>query len=522
MKGIEIKQAIISVWDKSNLIPLAQVLQKGGVRLFATGGTYRKLMEEGIPVEKIEDFTGFPEILHGRVKTLHPLIFAGLLADNRQADHRRDLARVNGIPFQLIVVNLYPFSQTYRAGDNSDDEIIEMIDVGGPSMLRAAAKNYTNVAVLSDPAQYAEFIQRFENQDMDEAYLRQLAKAVFIKTAIYDTEIAAYFSGSADSKSETQVNLPEFILTPYQKAVNLRYGENPDQAAALYSSVMNFNVLPFEQLQGKEISYNNYVDCLAAYRLAFDYRTDTVICVNVKHTNPCGCGVAASPLAAYLRAVKADPVSYFGGIVGINRIVDQTLAEEFTKSFLECIVAPGFSPEALEILAKKKNLRLLIPNSDYLNGRYDLKSYGKGLLVQTIQSCEESESDWQVVTREKPNDKHHEALRLGWHLVRQVKSNAIVLTDETGSVGIGAGQMARVDALKIALRKAHEAGLETRGCVMASDAFFPFRDSIDLAAQAGIEGVIQPGGSVRDNEVIEACDEQGMFMLLTHKRVFKH
>ena len=479
-------------------------------------------MEEGIPVEKIEDFTGFPEILHGRVKTLHPLIFAGLLADNRQAEHRQDLARVNGIPFQLIVVNLYPFSQTYRAGGKNDDEIIEMIDVGGPAMLRAASKNYTNVAVLSDPAQYAEFMQRFENQNLDEAYLRQLAKAVFVKTAIYDSEIAAYFSGSADSRSENQVSLPEFMLTPYRKAVNLRYGENPDQAAALYNSVLNAGALPFAQLQGKEISYNNYVDCLAAYRLAFEYQTTAAICVNVKHTNPCGCGVAAAPLAAYLRAVKADPVSYFGGIVGINRIVDQTLAEEFTKSFLECIVAPGYSPEALEILSKRKNLRLLIPDSDYLNDSYDLKSYGKGLLAQTIQPCEDSGSGWQLVTREKPNDQHHEALRLGWHLVKQVKSNAIVLADETGSVGIGAGQMARVDALKIALSKAHEAGLETKGCVMASDAFFPFRDSIDLAAQAGIIGVIQPGGSMRDNEVIEACDEQGMFMLLTHKRVFKH
>ena len=301
-----------------------------------------------------------------------------------------------------------------------------MIDVGGPAMLRAASKNYTNVAVLSDPAQYAEFMQRFENQNLDEAYLRQLAKAVFVKTAIYDSEIAAYFSGSADSRSENQVSLPEFMLTPYRKAVNLRYGENPDQAAALYNSVLNAGALPFAQLQGKEISYNNYVDCLAAYRLAFEYQTAVAICVNVKHTNPCGCGVAASPLAAYLRAVKADPVSYFGGIVGINRIVDQTLAEEFTKSFLECIVAPGYSPEALEILSKKKNLRLLIPDSDYLKDGYDLKSYGKGLLAQTIQPSEESESGWQVVTREKPNDKHHEALRLGWHLVKQVKSNAIV------------------------------------------------------------------------------------------------
>jgi phosphoribosylaminoimidazolecarboxamide formyltransferase/IMP cyclohydrolase len=515
MKSEEIKQAIISVWDKSNLIPLAQTLRKGGVRLFATGGTHRKLTEEGITVEKIEDFTGFPEILHGRVKTLHPLIFAGLLADGRQAEHRQDLARVGGIPFQLVVVNLYPFSQTYRAGDKSDEEIIEMIDIGGPSMLRAASKNYHNVAVLSDPAQYDEFIQRFEHQDLDEAYLRQLAQAVFIKTTVYDSEIADYLSAS-------QPGLPEFILTPYQKAVNLRYGENPDQSAARYNSVLNADDQPFEQLQGKEISYNNYVDCLAAYRLAFDYRTDEVICVNVKHTNPCGCGVAASPLAAYLRAVKADPLSYYGGIVGINRVVDQILAEEFTKSFLECIIAPGFSPEALGILAKKKNLRLLIPNGNYLNAKYDLKNYGKGLLAQTIQSGDESESSWEVVTKKKPDNKCREALRLGWHLVKQVKSNAIVLTDATGSVGVGAGQMSRVDSLKIALRKAREAGLETKGCIMASDAFFPFRDSIDLAAQSGITGVIQPGGSVRDNAVIEACDEQGIFMLLTHKRVFKH
>ncbi|HCK98853.1 MAG TPA: bifunctional phosphoribosylaminoimidazolecarboxamide formyltransferase/inosine monophosphate cyclohydrolase [Candidatus Marinimicrobia bacterium] len=514
MNSLEIKRAIISVWDKENIVPLAQTLDQKGVQLFSTGGTYRKLSESGIRVEKIEDLTGFPEIMGGRVKTLHPLIFSGILADSANPDHQADLKKVKAAPFQLVVVNLYPFSETFHGGDKTHAEIVEMIDIGGPSMLRAASKNYKSVAVLSDPLQYDEFIDRFKNDKIDEDYRLRLAKDVFIKTTIYDSEIASFFAGESGG-------LPDIMLRPYQKSVELRYGENPDQKAALYNPLLNPGRQPFRQLQGKEISFNNYIDCIAAYRIAFEYRSELAVCVNIKHTNPCGFGLGVTPLDAYKRAVKADPVSYFGGIVGVNRTVDGPLAEEFKKSFLECIVAPDYTPAALEILVKKKNLRLLIPDENYLRANFDIKGYGQGLLVQEMQSADDEEH-WEVVTEKQPDDGFYEALRLAWHLVKHVKSNAIVLSDSVGSIGVGAGQMSRVDSLKIAIRKAGEAGLNTHNSVMASDAFFPFRDSIDLAVEHGIAGIIQPGGSIRDKEVIEACNEHGLFMLFTHKRVFKH
>jgi len=514
MNSLEVKRAIISVWNKENIVPLAQTLYQKGVQIFSTGGTYRKLSESGIPVEKIEDLTGFPEIMGGRVKTLHPLIFSGILADSADPGHQADLKKVKAAPFQLVVVNLYPFSETFHGGDKTHAEIVEMIDIGGPSMLRAASKNYKSVAVLSDPLQYDEFIDRFKNNKIDEDYRLRLAKDVFIETTIYDSEIASFFAGESGA-------LPDIMLRPYQKSAELRYGENPDQKAALYNPLLNPGLQPFRQLQGKEISFNNYIDCIAAYRIAFEYRSELAVCVNIKHTNPCGFGLGVTLLEAYKRAVKADPVSYFGGIVGVNRTVDEPLAEEFKKSFLECIVAPDYTPAALEILAKKKNLRLLIPDESYLKTNFDIKGYGQGLLVQEMQSIGDEEH-WDVVTEKQPDGGFYEVLRLGWHLVKHVKSNAIVLSDSAGSLGVGAGQMSRVDALKIAIRKAGEAGLDTRNSIMASDAFFPFRDSIDLAVEHGITGIIQPGGSIRDKEVIEACNEHGLFMLFTHKRVFKH
>jgi len=515
MSSLNIKRVIISVWNKENIVPFARTLQSKGVRIYSTGGTFRKLSEENITVEKIEELTGFPEIMGGRIKTLHPLIFSGILANSANPDHIDDLKKVNATAFQLVVVNLYPFSETYHAGGKSDEEIVEMIDIGGPSMLRAAAKNYKSVAVLSHPSQYDEFLKRFEAGEINENYRRTLARDVFIQTSNYDTDIATFFSEDKDP-------LPGLWLNHYQKSADLRYGENPDQQAALYNPQSDPKAQPFHQLQGKEISYNNYVDCIAAYRIAFEYKNELAVCVNIKHTNPCGFGLGQTPLDAYLRAVKADPVSYFGGIVGVNRPVDKALAEEWTKSFLECIVAPQFSTEALEILAKKKNLRLLIPNQNYLESKFDIKGYGKGLLVQEAQHGDDNEEKWEMVTEQKPQNQLYEALHLGWHLVKHVKSNAIVLVDQNGSIGVGAGQMSRVDALKIAIRKAEEAGLNIKNSIMASDAFFPFRDSIDLAVEYGVVGVIQPGGSVRDKEVIEACNEHGLFMLFTHKRVFKH
>ena len=515
MKAKIIKKAIISVWDKTGIIPLAEKLAANGICIYSTGGTYRVLSKAGIDVTKIEDLTGFPEIMNGRVKTLHPLVFSGLLADGSNPVHIKDLEMVNASSIQLVVVNLYPFAETFRAGDKSDTEIVEMIDIGGPSMLRAASKNYKNVAVLSDPSQYEDFINRYKSDTIDEHYLRSLAKAVFVQTSNYDTEIASFFS------AET-VALPQLWSQHFQMSAELRYGENPDQVAALYIPVSQPGDEPFTKLQGKEISYNNYIDCIAAYRVAFGFMTDKAVCANLKHTNPCGFATGATPLEAYQRAVQADPISYFGGIVGVNQVVDKALAEEFTKSFLECIVAPDYTSEALGILKKRKNLRLLIPHESFLKTDFDIKGYGQGLLIQELQSPIDIEDEWRVVSKIRPDEQYMDALRLGWHVVKHVKSNAIVLAGRQSTIGIGAGQMSRVDSLKIAIRKAGEAGLDTKNTVIASDAFFPFRDSIDLAAEHGITGVIQPGGSVRDQEVIDACNEHKLFMVFTNKRVFKH
>lgn len=515
MNDLTIKRAVLSVWDKTGIVSLARKLEARQVEIYSTGGTYRTLSENGIVVKKVESLTDFPEIMDGRVKTLHPLIFAGLLADSRRRSHLEDLQRVGGVGFQLVVVNLYPFSETYRADGKADHEIIEMIDIGGPGMLRAASKNYHSVAVLSHPSQYAEFEKRFDNGEIDESYRRSLARDVFRLTSNYDAEITRYFYGPSEG-------LPDIWSPHYRKIQALRYGENPDQKAALYNPESAPELLPFTQLQGKELSFNNYVDCLAAYRVAGGFATDRTVCVNLKHTNPCGFGVADSVLAAYRRAVQADPVSYYGGIVGVNAPVEEELAEEFTKSFLECIIAPEYTPAAREILSRRKNLRLLIPNEKYLAFPYDVRSYGEGLLIQEIQTPRDDERQWEQVTKAAPGQQFYEALRIGWHVVKHVKSNAVVLADGDGTLGVGAGQMSRVDSLKIALRKAGEAGLSLKNGIIASDAFFPFRDSVDLAAEHGLVGIIQPGGSIRDQQVIEACNEHGMFMLFTHKRVFKH
>jgi len=514
ISSLNIRRAIISVWNKEGIIPLAQLLINKEVEIFSTGGTYKKLSEAGIEVYKIEDLTHFPEILGGRLKTLHPSVFAGILADDNNPSHKRELESVSVSEFQLVVVNLYPFAETYHSGEQSSEKIIEMIDIGGPSMLRAAAKNYKNVAVLSDPEQYERFQERLENNKVDVEYRRELAKSAFVKTALYDSEIANYFS------EHDEEEMPQLLFRAYKKCNTLRYGENPDQRASVYAPVYNNKWEPFKKLQGKEISYNNYVDCLSAYQVVAGL--DDIACVNVKHRNPCGFGVGETALDAYKRAVKTDPISYFGGIVGVNCTVDEELAEEFTKSFLECIVAPRFTDDALKVLGRKKKLRLLIPIPSDLETGFDLKSYGKGMLVQEIQNSLDNESSWEVVTERRPEAEQMIAARLGWHLVKAVKSNAIILSNRDGSVGIGAGQMSRVDSLKIAIRKAKEAEISTQNSVMASDAFFPFRDSVDLAAEHKVVGVIQPGGSIRDKDVIAACNEHKLFMIFTGKRVFKH
>ncbi len=514
MTNLQIERAIISVWDKTGIVPLAKALRERGVEIYSTGGTFKALQEAGLEPQRIEALTQFPEILGGRVKTLHPMVFSGILADLHNPQHRENLESVGGRAFQLIIVNLYPFAETLRSGESDPQKLIEMIDIGGPSMLRAAAKNFKNVAMLCNPAQYREFLERLMKDELDLAYRESLARDVFIRTTTYDAEIANYFCRPTGQK------LPEMLLSAHRRQQILRYGENPDQEAAIYAPVNNPDWSPFSKLQGKEISYNNYIDALAAYQVVRDYRE--TVCAIIKHTNPCGFGLGRDPLEAYQRAVKTDPVSYFGGIVALNRPVDTELAAELTQSFLECVIAPDFTAEALAILGRKKNLRLMQPNPAALDTGLDIKGYADGILVQTVQTPDEDSSLWQIVTQKEPDAADLEALKMGWKLIRHVKSNSILLVDQKGAVGVGAGQMSRVDSLKISLRKAREAGLAVQATLMISDAYFPFRDSIDLAAQHGIRGVIQPGGSIRDKEVIQACDEHGLFMVMTGKRVFKH
>lgn len=510
-----IKRAILSVYDKSGIVPLAKFLSEKQVEIYATGKTYEVLQRENIAVQRIEQLTNFPEILSGRVKTLHPAVFGGILADVTNPQHLADLKSAAIAPFQLVVINLYPFVAAYQAGKSDLAAMIELIDIGGPSMLRAAAKNFKNVTVLSNPNQYDEFIAKYQSATITIDYRQKLAWQVFSQTSAYDATIAQFLA-------PPQEVLPDVYQLPYRKIQSLRYGENPDQQAALYAPYHTQEWQPFDQLQGKEISFNNYIDCLAVYQLVKGYETDQALVAIVKHTNPCGVGLDQSPVAAYRRAVVTDPVSFFGGIVGSNRPVDGDFAEELTKSFLECIVAPAYSESALSILSKKKNLRLLVPRPDALHTNLELRQYGQGLLVQTLAPNIENVTDWQVVTESKPATEDWQAIRLAWHVVKQVKSNAIVFANAHGTVGIGAGQMSRVDSVKIAIRKAQEAGLALRGTIMASDAFFPFRDSVDLAAEQGIAGIIQPGGSLRDSDSIAACNEHGIFMLFTGRRVFKH
>ncbi len=512
---MQIRRALLSVWNKQGIVELAQFLTEKEVAIYSTGGTYRKLTEAGIKATKIETVTEFPEVLSGRVKTLHPRIFAGILADTDKQKHTADLDRISAPTFQLVVVNLYPFSEIYQDAEKTDDEIIEMIDVGGPSMLRAAAKNFKQVVVLSRINQYREFIEKFKKNRLDLDYRKRLAGIVFRQSVNYDALIAEYFSADTDSP------LPNYVSNSYRKIHTLRYGENPDQKAALYSPE-DEGWYPFHQLQGKEISYNNYVDCLSAYQIINQMDVKEPMCVLIKHTNPCGFGLGEDGQSAFLRAVKTDKISFFGGIVCTNIPIDKTFADELRKHFLECIVAPQFMSDAQECLAGKKNLRLLIPNTEALKGNKIYKSYGRGLLVQEEQQVISNGGNWKVVAEGKIDSRTEKALKIGWNLVKQVKSNAIVLADATGTIGVGAGQMSRVDSLKIALRKASEGELDTEGSVIASDAFFPFRDSIDLAAQHGIAGVIQPGGSIRDQEVIDACKEHALFMIFTGQRVFKH
>ena len=505
-----IKTALISVWDKTGIVDLANFLTENNIEIISTGGTKKILEENNINVIPVNEITQQNEVMNGRVKTLHPKIFGGILADRNNDSHMNDLLTMGGKAIDLVIVNLYPFRSEAIDKNLSLDKAIEYIDIGGPSMLRAAAKNYTNVIPLCHSKQYNDFMTSFNTNggliDLDQRI--GYASTVFKLASNYNTDISNYFSKNDNS---------DRILLDLLKVDDLRYGENPHQSASFY---LPGNVeKDWKQHHGKQLSYNNYYDIETANSIVNEF--DDTSCVIIKHSNPCGFSLGKTLKQAYLSAVSTDPISYFGGIVAFNREIDLESALELNKSFLECIVAPSFSNEASEELKKKKNLRLITISGSSENKKI-IRSVFNGFLIQDRDVMEENFNEFQVVSKIKPNNDQLKALHLSWKLVKYVKSNAIVFSDDNQLIGVGAGQMSRIDSVKIAIDKAKSNDLDLKNTVMASDAFFPFSDCIQLAAEQGVSGVIQPGGSIRDKEVLEEVDKQSMFMIITNKRHFNH
>ncbi|KJE28705.1 phosphoribosylaminoimidazolecarboxamide formyltransferase/IMP cyclohydrolase [Geobacillus kaustophilus] len=510
-----VKRALISVSNKEGIIPFAKQLSELGVEIISTGGTKRELEEAGVPVISISNVTGFPEILDGRVKTLHPAIHGGILAVRSDERHQAALAQHGIHPIDLVVVNLYPFQQTIAKPDVTLAEAIENIDIGGPTMVRAAAKNYADVAIVVDPADYPMVIEELKTTGSIQAKTRQkLAAKAFRHTAAYDAMIAEYLTNL------TGEDYPETLTVTYTKKQSLRYGENPHQSAAFYAKPLGaaFSIAKAAQLHGKELSYNNINDANAAINLIREFQEPAVAAI--KHMNPCGVGIGATLLEAFTKAYEADPVSIFGGIIAVNREVDKETAERMHDIFLEIVIAPSFSDEALAILSKKKNIRLLTLDFTAPSVKEKtLVSVNGGLLVQDADTYTLEDAEWNVVTMREPTEAEREQLRFAWKVVKHVKSNAIVLAKNGMTVGVGAGQMNRVGAAKIAIE---QAGEQAAGAVLASDAFFPMDDTVEAAAKAGITAIIQPGGSIRDADSIRKADEYGIAMVFTGVRHFKH
>jgi phosphoribosylaminoimidazolecarboxamide formyltransferase/IMP cyclohydrolase len=519
-----IRRALLSVTDKTGLIDFARVLASFGVDLVSTGGTARGLREAGLPVRDISDLTGFPEMLDGRVKTLHPKVHGGILHIRDNAEHMAAVAEHGIEPIDMVVVNLYAFEKTSQRPGVAFADVIENIDIGGPSMVRSAAKNFSDVAIVTSAEDYSSLAEELavNSGSLSRATRWRLAKAAFAVTAAYDAGIATALESieaPAGKAIFSHEQLPSTVRVIDPLLKTLRYGENPHQKAALYTDGSAKGVANAKQLQGKELSYNNIVDLDACWELVSEFDEPAVVII--KHTNPCGASTGGDVVEAYRRALEADPVSAFGGVIGINREVDASAAEEIAKLFVEAIVAPAFSPEAVERFATKKNLRL-IQISPAETPRI-LKQVSGGLLVQDADRLRVSEAELKVVTQRKPTSEETRALMFAWTISKHVKSNAIVyarFSDGHGqTVGIGAGQMSRVDAARFGAMKAI---LPLKGTVAASDAFFPFPDGLETIAQAGATAVIQPGGSVRDAEVIEAADRLGVAMVLTGIRHFRH
>lgn len=513
---MSIKRALISVSDKTGIVEFAQKLAARGIEIISTGGTEKLLKENGIQVTGISDVTGFPEIMDGRVKTLHPKVHGGLLGLRDHAEHRAQAEQLGIGWIDLVVVNLYPFQQTIANPEASFEDAIENIDIGGPSMLRAAAKNHAYVTVVTDVADYDEVIAQIEENGNTTLELRKrLAAKVFRHTAAYDALIAEYLTRQC---GET---FPERLTVTYEKVQDLRYGENPHQSAAFYKKPLaaSASITTAEQLHGKELSYNNINDANAALQIVKEF--DQPAAVAVKHMNPCGVGIGRDIDEAYSKAYEADPTSIFGGIVAFNRVVGAETARKMSEIFLEIVIAPDFTEEALQILTKKKNIRLL-KLGEWEQDRAPetfITSVEGGMLVQDSDVYRLRPEELKTVTKREPMAEELEQLLFAWKVVKHVKSNAIVLARDSMTIGIGAGQMNRVGAAKIAIE---QAGEKARGSVLASDAFFPMGDTLELAAKAGVSAVIQPGGSIRDEESIRVADENGIAMVFTGVRHFKH
>jgi phosphoribosylaminoimidazolecarboxamide formyltransferase/IMP cyclohydrolase len=508
-------RALLSVSDKTGLLDLARGLHERGWELISTGGTARALREANVPVRDVADVTQFPEMLDGRVKTLHPAVHGGLLARRDLPEHMAAIAEHGIAPIDLVVVNLYPFRQTASRAGVTPEEVIEQIDIGGPSMLRSAAKNFASVTTVVDPADYASVLAAIRANDDDLDFRRRLAAKVFEHTAAYDAAIAAWFAGQRAER------FPERLCLPLERAQSLRYGENPGQSAAFYVERTGAGLAGLVQKGGKELSFNNLLDLEGAL-LASEPFGDQPCCAIVKHTTPCGLAVGADALDAYRKALACDPVSAFGSVISFTVPVEEAAAEAVSGLFVECVVAPSFSAGALEILGRKKNLRVLEGTARWSRGALDYKRVRGGLLVQERPPASIDDSAWRVVSKRAPTEEERKDLLFAWRAVASVKSNAIVLARDGATIGIGAGQMSRVDAAFLAVHKATTTGHSTSGSSLGSDAFFPFRDGVDQAAEAGVRAIVQPGGSVRDEEVIAAADEHDIAMVFTGIRLFRH
>jgi phosphoribosylaminoimidazolecarboxamide formyltransferase/IMP cyclohydrolase len=517
---VRIRRALLSVSEKRGIVEFARGLHELGVEIVSTGGTSRELVAAGIAVRAIEDFTGFPEILDGRVKTLHPRLYAGLLARRDEDSHLRAAAEQEIEPVDLVCVNLYPFEQAVARGAG-EREVIENIDIGGPTMIRAAAKNSEFAAVVVDPDDYERVLGELRESEgrLSPATRERLAASAFACTARYDAAIARWFA------ARTSAGFPERWASAYEKQADLRYGENPHQRAAFYAEAGAPTHLleGVEQLHGKELSFNNLLDLSAARELVEDFGA-SACCAIVKHNNPCGCAVAGSGQAAYERAFACDPLSAYGGVIAINRRVDRPCAERMAEQFIEVLLAPGYDEDALEVLQAKKNVRLLaLPHRPERPPELEAKPVIGGLLLQERDLVQEAREQMRVLSSRQPSEGEWDDMLFAWRVARHVRSNAIVIAAGGATIGIGAGQMSRVDAVRIAIEKATAAQPELlAGAALASDAFFPFADGPQLALEAGVSAIIQPGGSVRDADVVAVVDDAGAAMVATDRRHFRH